>query len=380
MAGPFGTMTLGDQGADVIKVEPPWGDVIRHSGSGSRAMSSYFANLNRSKRSLALDLHRAECRPVLESLLDTADVVVHSVRPEAARRLGIDAASVRRGRPRVIHAAIVGFGTSGPLAEQPVYDHVVQALSGMADLQREGAGDAPHLIRHGLIDKSTGYVLAQSVCAALFQRERTGVGATLEISMLDVAVSFLWPDGMMDRTALHPELRLPTVAQTFRLTPTADGFVSFVANKPSQWDGLIAALDVAGATRDESGVTNPGETLRAARAIISRLSTDEVVRRLQENDVPCAPVLTPDEMVAHPQVVANGTLVEYAHPLIGLIRQARPVPRFAADDLAPSPAPGLGEHSREILADLGFNDAQVDQLFASGAVATERPTTALESP
>lgn len=369
MAGPFGTMILGDQGADVIKVESTSGDIIRHSGSGSRQMSSYFANLNRSKRSLSLDLHRLECRPVLAALLDSADVVVQSFRPAAARRLGVDAASVTRGRPHVVYASIVGFGTSGPLAEQPVYDHVVQALSGMADLQRESADDVPHLIRHGVIDKSTGYVLAQSVCAALFHRLRTGLGTTLDINMLDVAVSFLWPDGMMDRTALEPELRRPTVAQTFRLTPTSDGFVSLVVIKQSQWDGLIAALELPGVKYDEQGATSPGEILRAARAAISHLDTDEVVRRLVEHDVPCAPVVTLDEMASHPQIVANSTLIEYEHPLIGPIRQSRAVPRFPInDEIRLLPAPGLGENSQEILQELGYDEAGIDELVSSGAV------------
>ena len=150
MAGPFGTMILGDQGADVIKVESPTGDVIRHTGTGSARMAAYFANLNRSKRSLVVDLQRAESASVLQPLLDSADVVVHSFRPKAAARLGLDAATVTATRPTVVHASIVGFGATGPLAGRPVYDHVIQAVSGMADLQRESAEDDPHLIRHGV--------------------------------------------------------------------------------------------------------------------------------------------------------------------------------------------------------------------------------------
>jgi crotonobetainyl-CoA:carnitine CoA-transferase CaiB-like acyl-CoA transferase len=373
MAGPFGTMILADQGADVVKIESPAGDVLRRQGSGSSEMSAYFANLNRSKRSLALNLHAPESRDVLNLLLDSADVVTQSFRPSAAKRLGIDAKSVVANRPRLIHASIVGFGVSGPLAERPVYDHVIQAISGMADLQRETLEDSPHMIRHGLIDKSTGYVFAQSICAALIERFRSDVGNVLEINMLDVAISFLWPDAMMDRSALKPELRKPAVALTFRLTKTNDGYVSLVVVKQAHWDGLVAALnldaDVRNFQASAAGTALPGQVLRAARSVIEGLSTKEVVQRLSEFDVPCAPVLTLDEMVEHPQVVENRTLIEYDHPIVGPIRQPRPTPRFASTENTDlRPAPGLGDDSREVLRELGVKPVVIDQLVECGAI------------
>jgi len=377
MAGPFGTMVLGDQGADVIKVESPRGDVIRHTGTGSSSMASYFANLNRSKRSLVVDLQRPESRDVLDPLLDSADVVVHSFRPNAAARLRLDAPTVTANRPTLVHASIVGFGDSGPLAGRPVYDHVIQAVSGMADLQRESAHDDPHLIRHGVVDKSTGHVLAQSVCAALIERFRTGKGGTIAISMLDVAVSLLWPDGMMDRTALKPEFRMPVAALTFRLTPTADGYVSLVVLTQAQWQGLIDAFGLSDAPDERDGIADgaikPGAILRSARNAIRSLPTDEVVKLLTANDVPCAPVLNLDEMLVHPQIVANGTIVEYDHPLIGPIRQPRATPTFASMHGADVvPAPGLGDHTREILSEIGLSRPSIERLLASDVVRTSR--------
>jgi crotonobetainyl-CoA:carnitine CoA-transferase CaiB-like acyl-CoA transferase len=385
MAGPFGTMILGDQGADVIKVESPTGDVIRHTGSGSSRMASYFANLNRSKRSLVIDLHRPASRDVLQPLLDSADVVVHSFRPKAAARLGLDAATVTANRPTVVHASIVGFGATGPLAGRPVYDHVIQAVSGMADLQRESAQDDPHLIRHGVVDKSTGHVLAQSICAALIERFRTGTGTTISISMLDVAVSLLWPDGMMDRTALDPELRMPAAALTFRLTPTADGSVSLVVLKQAQWQGLIDAFGLSDAPDEHAGsaggAMKPGAILRGARNAIRSLPTDEVVKLLTANDVPCAPVVSLDEMVVHPQIVANGTLVEYEHPLIGPIRQPRATPTFASMQGADVvPAPGLGDHTEEILAEIGLSRPSIESLITSEVVRASQPSRARTGP
>jgi crotonobetainyl-CoA:carnitine CoA-transferase CaiB-like acyl-CoA transferase len=374
MAGPFGTMILGDQGADVIKVESPTGDVIRHTGTGSARMAAYFANLNRSKRSLVVDLQRAESGSVLQPLLDSADVVVHSFRPKAAARLGLDAATVTATRPTVVHASIVGFGATGPLAGRPVYDHVIQAVSGMADLQRESGEDDPHLIRHGVVDKCTGHVLAQSVCAALIERFRTGEGTTISISMLDVAVSLLWPDGMMDRTALEPELRMPAAALTFRLTPTADGYVSLVVLKKAQWDGLIDAFGLSdGRGGTGEGAMKPGVILRGARDAIRTLLTDDVVKLLTANDVPCAPVVSLDEMLVHPQIVANRTLVEYEHPLIGPIRQPRATPTFASmQEAGIVPAPGLGDHTKEILAEVGLSRPSIESLLSSGVVGASQ--------
>ena len=373
MAGPFGTMILADQGADVIKVESTTGDIIRHTGSGSSEMASYFANLNRSKRSIAINLHKPESAQVLEALLDTADVVVHSFRPSATQRMGLVAQKVLLHRPKLIYVSIAGFGTTGPMAGRPVYDHVIQALTGMADLQRSSDDDVPHLIRHGLIDKSTGYVLAESVCAALIERYRTGVGTVLSISMLDVAISLLWPDAMMDRTALEPEIRRPSAAQTFQLTQTLDGYVSLVVIKQTQWDGLVAALGIdlsfKGYHESDADTSSPGAVLRAARKTIAGLPTDEVVERLSKFDVPCAPVNTLDQMISDGQVLANETLIEYEHPLIGPIRQPRATPRFSSMEGAPLLyAPGLGDQSREILAELGVSDITVDELIASGTV------------
>jgi crotonobetainyl-CoA:carnitine CoA-transferase CaiB-like acyl-CoA transferase len=355
MAGPFGTMILADQGADVIKVESPAGDALRHRGTGAREMSSYFANLNRSKRSLCLDLRSPRADDVLAPLLDSADVVVHSLRPAAAARLRIDELSVRASRPRVIHASIIGFGTTGPWAGRPVYDHVIQATSGMADQQMQDENDRPRLIRHGLVDKTTGHVLAQSVTAALFDRFRTQRGAALSIVMLDVAISLLWPDGMMNHTALDPAVRGPAAALTFQLTPTADGYISLVVLQPRSWQNLVTALRLE-LDQDAS----PGSVLRAARSVLKSMTSAQAAELLALHDVASAPVVALADMPAHPQVVANRTLVEYMHPVLGPIRQPRPVPAFpgvVAEDL--TAAPLLGADTRQVLEELGFGAAAI---------------------
>lgn len=366
MAGPFGTMILADQGADVIKVESPTGDALRHRGTGTREISTYFANLNRSKRALCLDLRNSRAGEVLHPLLDSADVVVHSVRPAAAQRLRIDERSVRASRPEVIHASIVGFGTAGPWAGRPVYDHVIQAMSGMADQQRQDDTDLPRLIRHGLVDKTTGHVLAQSVTAALFDRTRTQHGVGLNIVMLDVAISLLWPDGMMNHTALEPAVRGPAAALTFELTPTADGHISLVALKPASWRNLIAALRLQPSLHENA---SPGDVLRAARAALKAMTTAEAAELLAQHDVACAPVVAMGDMPTHPQVEANRTLVDSAHPVIGPMRQPRPVPAFpgvVAEQLRAAPL--LGADTRDVLGELGFGAAAVSSMLRDGVV------------
>ena len=363
MAGPFGTMVLADQGADVIKVESLRGDALRHTGSGSRAMGAYFANLNRSKRSVAVDLQRPESRKVLDRLLEGADVVVQSFRPAAARRLGIDAATLRHDRPALVYISIVGFGESGPLAGRPVYDHVIQAMAGMASLQADVPNGEPRLVRHGLVDKATGHVLAQSVCAALLARARTGVGDALTIAMLDVALHFFWPDAMMDKTALDPEVRLPPVSESFRLTPTADGHIALVVLTDQQWTGLATSVNVDGSSMRR------GDLLRAVKAHLAGMSTADALELLQVHDVACGPVVTQDEVHALPQVLANETLVLYDHPAIGMLRQPAPVPRFdGVDPVALRPAPLLGEHTLEVLAEVGMDPVEVQALQDAGVV------------
>ncbi|MEY2430500.1 MAG: hypothetical protein QOC92_225, partial [Acidimicrobiaceae bacterium] len=193
MSGPLATMMLADQGADVVKVEPPTGDAIRTVGTGHDGMSAYFANNNRGKRSITVDLSTDAGRDVVRRLTADADVFVQNFRPGVIERLGLDSGLLCAANGRLVYASISGFGNRGPLAGAPAYDHVVQALSGFAAIQSAGTSE-PSMVRHGVIDKATAYTLAQAVTAALLQRERTGRGARVDVSMLDVAIAFLWPD------------------------------------------------------------------------------------------------------------------------------------------------------------------------------------------
>jgi crotonobetainyl-CoA:carnitine CoA-transferase CaiB-like acyl-CoA transferase len=378
MSGPLATMVLADQGADVVKVEPLAGDLIRTVGTGSGGMSAYFANLNRGKRSIAVDLSTPGGVEVVLRLTSAADVFVQNFRPGVVKRLGLDPEMLMAANERLVYGSISGFGLEGPLAAQPAYDHVVQALSGFAAIQE--LGDGPDLVRQGVIDKASAYTLAQAITAALLQRTTTGKGARIDVAMLDVALAFLWPDGMMNNTCLDDVKVLPPVSRSFRTTPTADGHVVLVTLTAKQWGGLVDAI-LADADADDTGddlsatdarMAGGAAIMRRVRERLRELSTDEVVRRLQEADVPCAPVRALDELHLDPQIEASGILEEIDHPVMGRVRQPAPAPRVdGVRPAAGSPAPRIGAQTRDVLREHGWSNDEVDALSASGVIATD---------
>ncbi|HVN52215.1 MAG TPA: CoA transferase [Acidimicrobiales bacterium] len=376
MSGPLATMVLAEQGADVVKVEPPAGDLIRTVGTGRHGMSAYFANLNRGKRSIAVDLSVDAGAALVRRLASTADVFVQNFRPGVVERLGLGPDVVMGANERLVYGSISGFGLDGPLATEPAYDHVVQALSGFAALQA-AAGGEPDLVRQGAIDKASAYTLAQAITAALLQRTTTGRGARIDVSMLDVALAFIWPDGMMNNTCVGEVQVLPPVSRSFRTTPTADGYVVLVTLTAKQWDGLVAAIltepdDDTGGDLSDTGARMSGgaEIMRAVRQRLRELPTDEVVRRLREADVPCAPVRGLDELHLDEQIGASRILEVVEHPIMGTIRQPGPAPLVdGARPARGAPAAATGAHTREVLVEHGWSDAEVDALAADGVVA-----------
>jgi crotonobetainyl-CoA:carnitine CoA-transferase CaiB-like acyl-CoA transferase len=373
MSGPLATMVLADQGADVIKVEPPGGEVIRRVGTGQGGTTTYFANLNRSKRSIVIDLQSDRGRGVLLELVKRADVFVQNFRLGVAERLGLGPEVLRGADERLIYVSITGFGPDGPLSAAPAYDHAVQALSGIAARQAGPKEGVPDLVRHGIVDKATAYTTAQAVTAALLVRERTGHGEIIDVSMLDVAVNFLWPDGMMNHTCLDDVPEVPAVAGSFRLTKTADGYVSVVTLTDKQWQGLVAASGVTEDSRAgtvEGRMKHGGDTMRKVKQHLAEMTTDEVVGRMTANEVPCAPVVALGQVREHPQVVASGVLEETVHPALGRIVQPRPAARLhEVEEAERRPAPAAGEHTDEILAEAGFSTEEIANLREQHAVA-----------
>ena len=373
MSGPLATMVLADQGADVVKVEPLAGDLIRTVGTASGGMSAYFANLNRGKRSVAVDLSTPAGVEVVRRLTSSADVFVQNFRPGVIERLGLGAEGLMAANPRLVYGSISGFGLDGPLATEPAYDHVVQALSGFAAIQAGPEG--PDLVRQGAIDKASAYTLAQAVTAALLARVTTGRGVRIDVSMLDVALAFLWPDGMMNNTCLEDVDVLPPVSRSFRTTPTADGHVVLVTLTAKQWSGLVDAVlteegDDTGGDLSDTGARMAGGAaiMRAVRQRLRELTTDDVVERLRRADVPCAPVRALDELHLDAQIEASEILDVVDHPVMGRVRQPGPAPRVdGSRPAAGAPAPPTGAHTLEVLRQ-SFSETEIEALVADGVV------------
>ena len=342
------------------------------SGLPSEGCPGTLQISNRSKRSIAIDLTNPKSRAIVDSLLDSADVVIHNFRPGVPATLGLDPETVRCERPSLIYVDIFGFGPTGPYADRPAYDHVIQALSGFTSAQADPKTKEPSLVRQGIVDKLTGLAAAQAVSAALVARARTGEGRVIHISMLDVAISTLWPDGMMNHTIEQPETVLPSIVNTFRLTKTLDGFIAITAVKVAQFQHLLDALGIEhgeDVSTPEGLMRHGGNYLRQAATTLSTCTTSQAVESLAAHGVPVAPVMSLGEVAEHPQIQANQTLDTFDHPVLGTVCQPNPGIRLddkRARDLLP--APELGQHSDEILAQLGYSADTVSELRISGVL------------
>lgn len=377
ISGPIATMMLADQGADVIKVEPPNGDLVRHLGPSRAGLTATFISANRSKRSIALDLKTESGMQVLTRLLATADVFVQNFRPGAIERMGLGEEVVRAIRPDIVYVSISGFGEAGPYAQKRVYDPVIQALSGLAAIQKDGASGRPHMVRTIIPDKTTAVTAAQAITAALFARERSGEGQHVKLAMLDTMVAYLWPEGMTGYTFVGREVpgSRAQLAQDL-IFATADGYITTGAVSDVEWQGMCRALERDEWRSDErfrtaqDRVVNVKERLELMADVLRHRSSAEWLERLDAEGVPCAPVLERHEVFEHQQIKVNGTVAEYDHPVAGRIRQPRPAARF---DRTPAEmtrhAPVLGEHSREILTELGLDAAT---LAGTGAVGVAK--------
>lgn len=332
ISGPMATGMLADQGADVIKVEPPEiGDMTRSLGTSRGGFSAMFATVNRNKRSLVLDLRQPAGIEALLRLAATCDVFVQNFRPGVAERMGLGYEAIRAVRPDLIYLSISGFGVDGPYARRRVYDPVMQTVTGMADAQGRPDGE-PRMVRTLICDKATALTAAQAVSAALFAREWTGRGRHLELSMLDASLYFHWPDLFWNHTLLGDDVELqPDLADLFSITRTADGWIAAVT------DGSID---------------------------FSTMTSSEALTLLDEMDLPCAPVNPLGRVAEDPQVRHSGSVLRVEHPAAGAMHQ--PVPPVRGDGASSDPirhsAPGLGADGPEVLAGAGFAPAEIEAL------------------
>jgi crotonobetainyl-CoA:carnitine CoA-transferase CaiB-like acyl-CoA transferase len=373
ISGPLATMILADQGADVIKVEnPDGGDHTRAANNARNGFSASFLNNNRNKRSVALDLKNPAALDAMLRLLRTADVFVQNFRPGVAERMGLGEDAVRAVAPSIVYVSISGFGETGPYAQKPVYDPLIQAVSGLATIQAGSDTERPRLVRTILPDKLTAYNAAQAITAALLSRQRTGNGQHIRLSILDAVIGFLWASDMGSQTFVGEEIPQQEAASFIDLIyQTATGPISAAVQTNREWLALTRALDKPEWLDDPRFKTpalrqrHINERLAMTQEILHTRSAEEWLRRLTDAGVPCAPVLTRAAMLSNEQVVANGIVVETDHKAAGRLRQARHAARFSG-----TPAtirhggPALGQHTAEVLSEIGCSDTEISALGA----------------
>ena len=380
VSGPFAVMILADQGAEVVKVEPPGiGDLMRAGPYARGGLSAFFTNCNRGKRCIVLDLTREKGREIVRKLVAEADVFVQNWRPGAAERLGLGWEDLRKVNPRLIYCSISGYGPSGPYSERRVYDPIIQGITGHVAIQKNPDVPIPDLVRNIVADKSTSWTAAQAITAALFARLRGAAsGQHIVVPMIDASLFLFWPDGMMKHTFVgEAERQLPVLYDTYRIYETADGHLIYFTASESEFHGLFRALgkpewcsDPRFATPQERSKAENRELLGGLiLEEIRKWPTAELVARMAEEDVPVGPVNSIEDMLVDPQVVHNDAWFEWEHPRAGKFRAARPVARFSATPQQPGRFPPLhGEHTAEVLREAGFDDAAQAQLRADGVI------------
>lgn len=379
VSGPVATMMLADQGADVIKVEALSGEQMRHIGPLHNGVPSAFFSCNRGKRSLALDLKTDEGKVVLRKLIAETDVLIQNFRPGAMARMGFSDEAISELNNDLIYVSISGFGEKGPFADNRVYDPVIQALSTATDIQMDRATGRPQMFRIIIADKVTALTAAQAVTAALFHRERTGEGQQIKLSMLDAMLSFFWPEGMAGLVYGEMEFDVTRFQGKMDLIyETKDRYITAGAVSDKEWAGLCRAIKREDLIEDERFATssarfvNGEERKEITAGEIVKYTADEILARLNAEDVPCAALLTRMELLDHEQIKANDSVQIFDLPGFGEVRQAGPAARF---ELTPThiqaPAPKLGEHSEVILSKLGYSDSDIAGLVKAGIVGAQ---------
>ena len=370
VSGPVASMMLADQGAEVIKVEPLMGEQMRHIGPPHNGVASGFFSCNRGKQSIALDLKSDEGKKILRDLTASADVFIQNFRPGAIERMGFSEEVLRESNPKLIYVSISGFGEEGPYTHKRVYDPVIQALSGATDIQADRESGRPQMFRIIVADKVTSLATAQAVSSALYAREKSGEGQHIRLSMLDTMLSFFWPEGMAGLTYAEMEFDVTQFQGKMDLIyQTKDRFITAGAVSDKEWAGMCRAIKREDLIEDprfkasSDRFINGEERKTITAGEIIKWSSDEILERLDAEGVPCAPLLNRMELMQHEQIIATDSIQKIEFEGFGEVRQPRPAAPF---DKTPAgiqgPGPRLGQHSKKILADLGYSAAEVDAL------------------
>lgn len=379
LMAPYATQFLGDFGADVVKVEALEGDYYRTLGLGrKRGMTAQWMSVNRNKRSIALDLKDPEARRALDGLLKDADIVVHNMRVAAIERLGLGYDAVKAVNPKVVYCAAIGFGQEGPYADYPAFDDIIQAYSGLAAVNGAAAG-RPLFLPVAIIDKVVALMLGQAMLAGLHRQRATGKGCYIETPMFEAAVTVVLNQHLNGHSYVPPEAGLGykrVMSPHRHPAPTKDGYIVHGVYKYEHWQRFLAAVgrqDILDGPlmADQHAMANniAGLYKIAAEEILPTRTTAEWRGLLDELDIPSAPVLTMEALESDPHLAAVGLFEEYDHPSQGRLKRmrapftTRDVER--GDDRHP---PEIGEHTLDVLREIGISDAQVAAMRARGVL------------
>ena len=372
-SGPIAGAMLADQGADVIKVEAFTGDLMRKGYPQSGGMASAFTSMNRNKRGISLNLQTEAGKAAAIKLIQSADVVLENFRPGVMDRLGLGYDVFKDAQPKLVYASINGVGATGPYANRRVYDAVIQAVSGFTALRVDGK---PEMVNSLICDKVTSLTAAEAIVAALFSAERTGQGQRVDISMLDAALSFLWPDTMNNFTFMDDGIEpVAPLDHSVFLHETKDGWIASMPVQESEFFGVFRALELPELVDDErfQSAASRLEYRPQLRELMDeaypKFTTDELCQRFETEDVPYSRLNSREEVLEDPQVNAMGALLTYQHPIAGLVRTPRPAAQFArTPSNLHTHTPTLGEHTDEILLELGYSKAEIEDMALSDAV------------
>jgi len=377
ISGPMCTMILGDLGADVIKVEPPRGDATRMMGPPFKGeLSAMFAQFNRNKRSIVIDLKSSDGQALAQRLARDADVVVQNFRPGVGERIGIDYPTLAAHNPKLVYLSISGFGPQGPYAAFPAYDTVIQGLTGHMPIQ--GAGHTPALIRSLIADKASALTGVYGILAALLARERGGRGQNIDVAMLDAFAAFILPDALLRDTFLPSEewQSLPDISGVHRTWNTADGHVVIMVVEDAQFHGLCRVIEREDLIADPRyasllmRIVNGQELFATLAQEICKWRTATLLERGRQFGAPVAPANTVQDFLADPQVQSNQTVFEVDDAAAGRIRYLRnPVRMQHTPPALRRHPPRLGEHTDEVLRAAGYSADDIAALRTRAVIA-----------
>lgn len=375
LSAPYGSMLLGDQGADIIKIENPKGDIFRTLMGGA-----YAAVVHRNKRTISLNLKMNEAKEVARKIIEKSDVLIENFTPGAIERLGFGYDEVRKYNPRIIYCSVSGYGQTGPYSKLGGYDVVAQAISGIMD--NTGERDRlPVRIGPSIVDMGTGMYLAMGVMLALMDREKTGKGQHIEISLIETALS--WMSAQAAYNSMTGEIPLRFGSGFFPFCPykvyeASDQCVFIGVSTNNFWEKFCKEFDLMNLYEREDfrdpadRVAKRDELDELVQDAMRKLKAGDIIDRLRKTGIPCSPVNNIQQAVAEPHVIERGCLAEQDHPTAGKIKFVKnPINRDGKFPEVRSPSPEMGQHTKDIMSELGYSGDEIETLIAAGAAVAQ---------